>query len=163
MSAWDTGFWDSGTWDSAPPPPSANPTTKKKKTNTMKRQAYYPSRLANQGNWLDNYGTKIATYGATLGLTAGEITATANDAKWCRYVVGTWLTDVRAFSPSTTDAVDSVLTGVGTAVVVLPTFTAPALPAGVTPQLPGALSRILFLKRATMHVFNHECRKISSA
>jgi hypothetical protein len=111
----------------------------------MKRQNYFPSRLANQANWLENYAAKVAVYGATLGLSAGEITDTADDAKWCHYVIGTWLTAVRAFTPSTTDAVDDVLTGGGNTAVVLPTFIAPALPAGTTAQLPGALTRIFDL------------------
>lgn len=143
---WDSGFWDGGFWDSDVPTPPVNNQTKPKKRTTMKRQNYYPSRLANQANWLENYAAKVAVYGATLGLTAGQITASANDAKWCHYVIGTWLTAVRAFSPSTTDAVDDVLTGGGSSVpVVLPTFTAPALPAGTTEQLPGALTRIFDL------------------
>ena len=49
------------------------------------------------------------------------------------------------FAPSTTDAVDDVLTGAGTAAVVLPTFVAPALPTGVTAALPGALNRLFAL------------------
>ena len=38
------------------------------------------------------------------------------------------VTAVRNFSPSTTDAVDDVLTGEGTSAVVLPTFAAPVQP-----------------------------------
>ncbi len=139
---WDSGFWDGGFWDSDVPPPLQNNQTKPKKHKPMKRQKYYPSRLADQANWLENYAAKVAIYGATLGLTAGEITATVNDARWCHYVIGTWLTAVRAFAPSTTDAMDDVLTGGGNSAVVLPAFTAPALPAGTTAQLPGALTRI---------------------
>ena len=141
MPNWDTGTWDSGNWDdAAPPPPISNPQPNKPKR--MKRQNYYPSRIGDQVNWLDNYGTKLPTYGTTLGLTAPEVTASVNDAKWANYVLGSWLSAVRAFSPSTTDAVDNVLTGTGNAAVVLPTFTAPALPAGVTAALPGSLTRI---------------------
>ena len=111
----------------------------------MKRQDYYPSRIGDQVNWLANYAAKLPIYGTTLGLTAGEVTASVNDAKWSAYVLGLWLTAVRAFSPSTTDAVDDVLTGQGNAAVVLPTFAAPALPAGVSAALPGALTRIFTL------------------
>ena len=145
MMPWDAGFWDGGFWDSDVPTPPVNNETKPKKRKAMKRQNYYPSRLAEQANWLENYAAKVAIYGATLGLTAGQITATANDAKWCHYVIGTWLTAVRAFSPSTTDAVDDVLTGGGNLAVALPTFTPPALPAGTAAQLPGALTRIFDL------------------
>lgn len=109
----------------------------------MKRQNYYPSRLGDQVNWLDNYANKLPLYGAApLGLAAGEVTASVADARWGNYVLGTWLPAVRAFSPSTTDSVDDVLTGGGTSVIVLPTFTAPALPAGVVAGLPGLLNRV---------------------
>ena len=156
MTPWDAGFWDSGTWDSDVPPPPQNQPNKPKKRTTMKRQKYYPSRLSDQANWLENYAAKTAIHGATLGLTAAQITATAADANWCHYVIGTWLTAVRAFSPSTTDAVDDVLTGGGSSVpVVLPTFTAPALPSGVAPQLPGALTRIFNLIAAMKHSPNY--------
>ena len=111
----------------------------------MKRQSYYPSRIGDQVNWLDNYANKLPIHGPTLGVSAADITASVNDAKWGNYVLGTWLTTVRNFSPSTTDAVDDVLTGQGDAAVVLPTFTAPALPAGVSVALPGVLTRIFTL------------------
>jgi hypothetical protein len=61
------------------------------------------------------------------------------------YVLGSWLSAARAFSPSCTGAVDELLTGTGASALVLPTFTAPALPSGVTAALPGALTRIFAL------------------
>ena len=140
---WDTGTWDSGIWDQ--PSPSEYFQPKPKQQNKMKRTNYYPSRIGDQVNWLDNYGIKLPIYGATLGVIAGDITASVNDAKYGNYVLGTWLSAVRNFSPSTTDAVDDVLTGAGTVAMVLPTFTAPALPAGVTAALPGTLNRIFAL------------------
>ena len=140
---WDQSNWDSGLWDQPSdyfsPQPKLNNSTKMKRTN------YYPSRIGDQVNWLDNYGIKLPNYGATLGVVAGDITASVNDAKYANYVLGTWLSAVRNFSPSTTDAVDDVLTGAGTVAMVLPTFTAPALPAGVTAALPGTLNRIFAL------------------
>jgi len=140
---WDTGTWDSGTWDQPSdyfsPQPKLNNRTKMKRTN------YYPSRIGDQVNWLDNYAVKLPIHGPTLGVIAGDITASVNDAKYANYVLGTWLSAVRNFSPSTTDAVDDVLTGAGTVAMVLPTFTAPALPAGVTAALPGTLTRIFAL------------------
>ena len=140
---WDTGTWDSGLWDQPTPSDYFRP---KPKTQTkMKRQDYYPSRIGDQANWLDNYAVKLPTHGPTLGVIAADITASVNDAKWARHVLGTWLSAVRNFSPSTTDAVDDVLTGEGNAAVVLPTFVPPALPAGVTAALPGALTRIFAL------------------
>ena len=140
---WDQGTWDSGFWDE----PASDYFQTKPKTphSKMKRQNFYPSRIANQVTWLDNYRQKITTYGPICGVIAADVTATVNDARFCEHVLGSWLSAVRAFAPSTTDAVDDVLTGGGTSAVVLPAFTAPALPAGVTAALPGALTRIFAL------------------
>lgn len=140
---WDQSTWDVGSWDQ--PSDYFNPPKQPNKRTTMKRQVYYPSRIGDQVNWLDNYASKLPIHGPTLGVAAPDITASVNDAKYSNYVLGTWLAAVRAFSPSTTDAVDDVLTGGGTSAIVLPTFTAPALPAGVTATLPGTLNRIFAL------------------
>lgn len=143
---WDTGTWDTGTWDAAGPTPPLNYfLLKPKPKNTMIRQRYYPSRIGDQVNWLDNYATKLPVYGTTLGLDPAVVTASVNDAKWGNYVLGTWLSAERQFSLSTTDAVDDVLVGTGPDAIVLPTFVAPALPAGVTAALPGLLNRIFNL------------------
>ena len=141
--SWDIGAWDSDFWDQVTL--SDYFKTQPKQKPNMKRQVYYPSRIGDQVNWLDNYSVKLPLYGTTLGVVAGDVTASVNDAKWSNYVLGTWLSAVRNFSPSTTDAVDDVLIGQGNAAVVLPTFTAPALPAGVTAALPGTLTRIFTL------------------
>lgn len=140
---WDQGTWDQGFWDEPETSTYFQPKTKPKPS--MKRQTYYPSRIGDQVNWLDNFSQKLPTYGTTLGVTAGDVTAAVNDAKWCHYVLGSWLSAVRAFAPSATDAVDDVLTGEGSENIVLPTFVAPALPAGVTAAPPGALNRLFAL------------------
>jgi hypothetical protein len=140
---WDNGQWDSGTWDQ--PSDYFSPQPKSNNRTKMRRQTYYPSRIGDQVNWLDNYAVKLPIHGAALGVIAGDITASVNDAKYANYVLGTWLSAVRNFSPSTTDAVDDVLAGSGSGAMVLPTFTAPALPAGVTAALPGTLTRIFAL------------------
>lgn len=140
---WDMGSWDSGQWDEAGP--SEYFQCKPKPKNKMKRQDYYPSRIGDQVNWLANYAVKLPLHGATLGVAPADVTASVNDAKYANYVLGTWLSAVRSFSPSTTDAVDDVLTGSGTDPMVLPTFTAPALPAGVSAALPGTLTRLFAL------------------
>jgi len=147
LMAWDSGTWDSGFWDSTPAPPSDyfQPKPKPKQNKTMKRQNYYPGRIGDQIAWLLNYAAKLPLHGSTVGVIAGDVTASVNDALWCAYVLGAWLASVRAFSPSTTDAVDEVLTGTGTDAVVLPTFKAPDLPDGVTAAPPGALTRIFAL------------------
>lgn len=155
---WDTpgGAWDSGAWDSPPSPPTLPYfQIKPQPHRTMKRQNYFPSRIADQVNWLENFGNKITIHGASVGLDAPTVAAARNDALWGHYVLGTWLTAVRAFAPSTTEAVDIALNGTGGAGVELPTFTAPDLPAAdptatppvaaVTPALPGLLTRIFTL------------------
>jgi hypothetical protein len=140
---WDQASWDSGFYDQ--PTSSEYFQSKPKPHHKMKRTNYYPSRIGDQVNWLDNYAVKLPIHGPTLGVIAGDVTDSVNDAKYANYVLGTWLSAVRNFSPSTTDAVDDVLTGAGTVAMVLPTFTAPALPAGVTTTLPGTLTRIFAL------------------
>ena len=142
---WDAGTWDSGLWDQAALSDYFNPKHKPKNQTKMRRQTYYPSRIGDQITWLDNFAQKLPTYGPTLGVTAGDVTAGVNDAKWIKHVLSSWLSAVRAFAPSTTDAVDDVLTGAGTLAMALPTFVPPALPAGVTAQLPGALLRLFAL------------------
>lgn len=111
----------------------------------MKKQPYYPSRIAEQANWLDNFATKLPTHGPTLGVDPDDINEAVNDARFGHYVLGSWLTAVRNFSPATTDAVDRVLEGTTVAPMVLPTFAAPALPAGVTAAVPGILPRLFTL------------------
>ncbi len=139
MPRWDEGRWDEGHWDDSLISNAANPP---KKRRIMKRQKYFPSRIADQVLWLINYLNKLPGYATALGLASGDLAAALADAKWVVYVLGTWLPTVRAFAPSTTDAVDNVLEGTGDEVAVLPTFTAPALPTGVVAVLPGALTRL---------------------
>lgn len=147
---WDSGVWDDGAWDSdaghlrryfqQKPQP---------KHHRMKRQDYYPSRFANQIPWLENYATKLPTHGPTTGVDPAVVTASVADAKWLRYVLSAWLSTVRAFSLSTTEAVDQALTGEllpdPEEAITMPAFTAPTPPAGVTPRPPGALTRIFEL------------------
>jgi hypothetical protein len=140
---WDQGQWDQGFYDQQQPSSYFSPQSKPK--SKMKRQDYYPSRIGDQVNWLANYSVKLPLYGTTVGVDPGDVTASVNDAKYSHYVLGLWLTAVRTFSPSTTDSVDDVLTGAGTSPMVLPGFTAPALPVGVTAALPGTLTRIFGL------------------
>ena len=111
----------------------------------MIRQLYFPVRIGDQVIWLDHYAGRLPDHGPTCGVVAGDITASVNDARYASYALGLWLTTVRAFSRSTTAAVDEVLTGDGVGAMVLPTYTAPALPAGVTAAVPGTLTRIFAL------------------
>lgn len=95
---WDNGQWDSGTWDQ--PSDYFSPQPKSNNRTKMRRQTYYPSRIGDQVNWLDNYAVKLPIHGAALGVIAGDITASVNDAKYGNYVLGTWLSAVRNFSPA---------------------------------------------------------------
>ena len=91
---WDSGTWDGGTWDE-PASTYFQPKPKTKQTH-MRRQIYYPSRIADQSLWLANFSAKLPTYGTTCGLIAAEVTAAVNDAKWSHYVLDSWLSAVRA-------------------------------------------------------------------
>jgi hypothetical protein len=106
----------------------------------MKRQNYYPSRIADQVAWQTNFRTKLPGYQTTLGLTAGQVTAIVADANWIIFVLGSWLAAIRTWTPSTTDYVEEIQMGSGAP--ALPVFTAPAPPAGVTSVPAGALLRI---------------------
>src|SRR5438046_2605351 len=56
----------------------------------MKRQAYYPSRVADQILWLENFRNKLGAYQAALGLSAPQVAAGIADARWLVYVLGSW-------------------------------------------------------------------------
>jgi hypothetical protein len=111
----------------------------------MKRQNYYPSRIAHQAEWLENFRLKLGGYEAVLELEAAVVTAAIADARWLVHVLLSWLNAARAFAPACTEAVEDALTGTGNDPFILPVFTPPALPAGVVPVNPGALNRIFAL------------------
>jgi hypothetical protein len=108
----------------------------------MKRQRYYPSRFAEQIPWLENFRTKIGGYVVTLGLDPAKATAIVGDCRFAIYVLSQWLPAARAFTPASTYGIDQILQGEGADPMVLPVFTAPALPAGVTAVPPGVLTRL---------------------
>ncbi len=155
-----TAYWDSGDpemywgnpnlrWGYLPEPgdpgyvnpsPSVN-TTKNKKTH-MKRQDYYPSRMAEQIAWLLNFAGKLPGKATLLGLAPATVTALVADALWLAYVLQNWLDAVRTFSLGCTQTATAAMTGTNAALVTLPGFSAPALPTGVTPQNEGSLTRL---------------------
>lgn len=111
----------------------------------MKHQDYYPTRQADQVLWLENFANKINGYAAALGLDpATTVADIIKDCRWIMYVIGTWLTPARAHSLACTQAAKQAQSGTG-GLLVLPVFTAPALPAGVVPRNEGALVRIFDL------------------
>jgi hypothetical protein len=111
----------------------------------MKRNAYFPSRMADQIIWLANFANKLPGYAATLGLTTAQANAAVADARWLIYIIESWLGAVRAWALACTDAVTEAEDGDGTATMSLPVFTAPALPEGVAAVNTGALQRLFTL------------------
>lgn len=111
----------------------------------MKRNTYFPARVADQITWLVNFANKLPGYAATLGLTPARSTAAVADALWLVYVMQSWLGAARAWALSCTDAVTEAQSGEGSAPQTLPVFTVPGLPDGVAPVNPGALDRIFNL------------------
>src|SRR6266576_2466832 len=111
----------------------------------MKRQNWYPSRIAEQLTWHGNYADKVTGYAVALGFTAGEAAATVADSHWILYVLGLWLSDLRTFSLAATGYVEAALAGTaGT----LPVFTVPDLPDDTAPCPAGCLTRIFaFVQR----------------
>lgn len=111
----------------------------------MKAQRYYPTNIAAQILWLQNFGAKVAGYEVALTLPPALVDAVVASCNFAIYVMGIWLTAVRDFGPAATSAMDLLLTGSGPAPVALPVFTPPPLPAGVAPVPPGALNLIFSL------------------
>ena len=114
----------------------------------MRSNRYYPSRQADQIQWLGNFATKLPQYTGVLGLTAPQVTAIGADCKWLSYVLQLWLPAVRHWALSGTDAVTETQTGAGGTPQQLPLFTPPALPEGTVAVNPGALDRIFALVQA---------------
>lgn len=108
----------------------------------MTRQAYFPIRVADQLVWLENFRNKLAGHAPALGITVDRCQEAVDDARWLIYTLGSWLPAVRAWQKSCTDAAKAAQTGSAPGDLVLPAFTAPALPTGVTAQPEGSLLRI---------------------
>ena len=156
MPLWNQFLWNTpGTlWGPySPAPPTSETRTHQRKT--MKRKYYYPTTLGDQANWLGNFADKLATYQVLLGLSASQVTAGIADALYLKYAISQWLTDVRSYADSTTQAIDVLSYGTSSGNYILPGFTAPSLPPGdpaASPPVPatvpvkaGALTRIIDL------------------
>jgi hypothetical protein len=122
-----------------PPFPPQTPT----KTKRMKRTTYFPTKQSEQIIWLVNFCNKLAAHATALGLTAPQAAALIKDGLWLVYVLQSWLPGGRAWVQACTEASKTAMSGVPGADMVLPVFTAPALPTGVTPVPAGALERIV--------------------
>ena len=108
----------------------------------MKRQNYYPRPIPAQIIWLTNFANKLPGLAATVGLTQAQATAIVADCMWLIYLLQEWEQAAHNFSIAATNAVFEAQFGDGSALMVLPTFDAPALPTGATPVNTGALYRI---------------------
>lgn len=143
MATWNSGtLWNSGALWGPDSSPSSQQRNKLTRHRTMKRQPYYPRILADQPEWHFNYADQLTEQATALGLVPAEVTATVNDSRHLGYALGTWLTTVRDFGPGSTAQLESLRYGTGDDPFVLPTFTAPAPPEGLTAVKPGALNRI---------------------
>jgi hypothetical protein len=111
----------------------------------MKSTPYYPRSIAAQIIWLTTFGNKIKELGAALGLTPEQIAAIVADCMWLIYLLQEWVPEAHKFSSGATQAANEAQFGDGTALMVLPTFTAPALPTGAVAVNTGALYRIFAL------------------
>ncbi len=143
---WDQSTWESSFWDS-PPLSTSTPNNPKQ----MTRQAYYPSRAAEQIVWLENLRNKLAGHAPTLGITVAKCDAAIADARWIIYILGSWLPTVRDWQKACTAASEQAQFTNGAAALTLPVFTPPALPgaAGGQPAVVarpgGAINRIFDL------------------
>jgi hypothetical protein len=108
----------------------------------MKRQPYFPRVVAERPEWFATYAAQLPIANTTLDLDAAAVTATVADARFCEYASGVWLAATREFGPAATAGLDELFDGPGGAAFVLPDFTAPALPNGVSAVPSGALRRI---------------------
>jgi len=119
-----------------PIPPTNQP---KKGSKHMKRNPFWPPRVADQVTLLVKFINNLAKYATTLGMPPAQVTAAVADATWLVYVLQSWLPTVRSFSLAATDAATDAQTGDGSAVQVLPVF---GVPTGGTPVNTGALTRL---------------------
>ena len=108
----------------------------------MKRHPFFPRTVDARPEWFDNYATQLPIANAVLLLAAPSVTASVADARYLQYASGSWLTATREYGPTCTAALDDLFNGTGGTPFVLPPFTVPALPAGVSAVLAGALTRI---------------------
>ncbi len=111
----------------------------------MKRQQFYPKSIPAQVIWLTSFANKLPGLAATLGLTPAQAAAIVADCLWLIYVLQEWEQAAHKFSTGATGAAAEAQFGDGSALMVLPAFESPALPAGAVPVNTGALYRIFAL------------------
>ena len=111
----------------------------------MKKGNYYPSAQNDQILWHTNFGGKLPGLAGDLKLTPDHVKAAVADCGWLVYLLESWLPATRNWSQAGTAAMAEAQTGDGSALMVLPVFVVPPLPAGVVPVNTGALTRIFAL------------------
>ncbi len=150
MVLWSSGIkWSSSAlWGPVPTPPAPGYANTRNKIKHMKRNEYYPRRLAERPEWHINLAAKLQIHGPTLNLTTGQINNAVADNLTLAYGLGDWLTNVRDLGPTATASIKLLNKGTGTTPYVFPTYTVaapPTLPVGADPVLPGALDRTFLL------------------
>lgn len=147
---WD-GILEPGDPGYVPPPiPPSNTQPKSKK---MKHNSYYPTNVPEQILWLTNFFNKLIGHAPALGVSVAACAAAVADARWLIYLLGSYQPALKAWTKSCTDFIREAQSGTGDAVMVLPAFVPPPLPAAdagaglpaVVPVKPGALNRIFSL------------------
>ena len=115
----------------------------------MKKQPFFPRLIEARPEWFGTYGTQLNALGVSiLALVDTDVAASVADARYLEYCSGSWLAAVREFGPACTAALNVLYDQAGSDPFVLPTFTAPPLPAANPPLpavvavAPGALQRI---------------------
>jgi hypothetical protein len=152
MAVWNQSSWNSGSFWGPGSVPDVRGQEKHKRTNSMKRQFYFPRSTAARPEWFRNFAIQLIQLNPTLGLPAAVVNAGVADALFCEYASGAWLTAGREFGPAVTAGLEGLYHGTGGGVMPLPVFTPPPLPpaqpAAVPPLpavvvvAPGALDRI---------------------
>ena len=109
----------------------------------MRKQFYWPSRMASQVSWLNNWKNKLPTYGSIGSIDAGRITALVADANWLIYIYGAWIGWLRSSAEAGTQYLTVISLGItGGSTLPAPVFTPPAPPTGATAVGAGALTRL---------------------
>ena len=89
LAIWNQTTWNSGAlWGPGTPPLSPNQ-NKKPKNKPMKRQDYYPTKQAEQPEWLPTFAIKLLERGAEVPLATTIIavaTCRAACSRACRTV-----------------------------------------------------------------------------
>lgn len=109
----------------------------------IKRQSYWPSRMAEQVTWLNNWKTKLPAYAYIGTIDASRLASLVADANWLIYIYGAWIGWLRSSAEAGTQYLTVIATGIsGGSAFPAPVFTAPAQPAGTTAVMAGALTRL---------------------